>query len=192
MGMRITVLYLALLLGVAVACSSSDEKEEGSAEQMVASTGEPARPTRFAERGVSLEIPSGWSVSGFSETVFPRRLVAASYPVARADVEGDCGGLAAVERLPSAGAYIVLIDYGGNFDPDLTNRGEFKQRLPLTLADGQLAEFECFGRSYAFHFISGGRGLQAHIGLGADSGAESRADAVAALNSIRVERSSSG
>lgn len=125
-------------------------------------------------------------MSGFSETVFPRRLVAASSPVTRADVEGDCGGYAAVERLPSDGAYVVLIDYGGNFDPDLMRRGDFKQRLPLTLGDGQRAEFECFGRSYAFHFIVGGRGLQAHIGLGAHSGAG--ADAVAALNSIRVER----
>lgn len=96
---------------------------------------------------MSLQLPPGWSVSGFSETVFPRRLVAASYPVTRADVEGDCDGLAAVERLPSDGAYVGLIDYGGNFDPDLMSRSDFKQRLPLTLGDGRLAEFGCFGRS---------------------------------------------
>jgi hypothetical protein len=123
MGLHLSALFLALLSGVAVACSSSDGKAERSVEQTVGTAAkEPGRPTRFAERGVSLETPSGWSVSGFSETVFPRRLVAASYPVTRADVEGDCGGLAAVERLPSDGAYVVLIDYGGNFDPDLMNR----------------------------------------------------------------------
>jgi hypothetical protein len=59
---------------------------------------------RFAERGVNLETPRSWSVSGFSETVFPRRLVAASYEVRRGDVEGDCGGRAAIDRLPRDGA----------------------------------------------------------------------------------------
>jgi hypothetical protein len=143
--------------------------------------------TRFAERGVSFDVPEGWSVSGFSETVFPRRLVAASYPVARSEVEGDCGGLAAVQRLPSGGAYIVLIDYGGNFDPDVMNRSDFQQRLPFSLEDGQLAEFGCFGRSYAFRFLVGGRGLQAHVGLGRAADAQTRAHALAVLNSIRVD-----
>lgn len=145
---------------------------------------------RFAERQVSFELPDGWSVSGFSETVFPRRLVAASYPVSPGDVEGDCGGFAAVERLPSDGAYVVLIDYGGSFDADQLNRTDFKQRLPLTLDEGQLAEFECFGRSYAFWFIVSGRGLQAHIGLGSIADPKTRAHAVAVLNSIRVEQDS--
>ena len=150
---------------------------------------ERAVPQRFAERGVSFEIPSGWSVSGFSETVFPRRLVVASYPVGRADVEGDCGGYAAVERLPGDAAYLVLIDYGGNFEA-VRSRSDFKQRLPLTLEDGQLAEFECFGRSYVFRFVVDGRRLQAHIGLGADAGPTMRARALAALNSVRLERPS--
>lgn len=143
---------------------------------------------RFTERGVSLQLPDDWSVSGFSETVFPRRLVAASYPLSRDDVEGDCGGFAAVERLPRDGAYLVLIDYGGNFDPDLKRRSDFKQRLPLKLEDGQLAEFECFGRSYAFRFIVGGRGLQAHIGIGLDADPKTRMGALAVLNSVLVRR----
>lgn len=158
---RLRWIQRALAVGaltVLVGCASREENSQ-----------------RFAERRVSLEIPNGWSVSGFSETVFPRRLAAASYRVSRADVEGDCGGLAAVERLPNDGAYLVLIDYGGNFDPDLKGRSDFKQRLPLTLEDGQLAEFECFGRSYVFRFIVGGRGLQAHIGLGSDADSKTRA-----------------
>ena len=129
------------------------------------------------------------SVSGFSETVFPRRLVAASYPLSRDDVEGDCGGFAAVERLPPGGAYLVLIDYGGNFDPGLKRRGDFKQRLPLKLEDGQLAEFECFGRSYAFRFIIGGRGFQAHIGIGPDADPNTQMAVLAVLNSFRFRRS---
>jgi hypothetical protein len=71
-------------------------------------------------------MPPGWSVSGFSETVFPPRLVAASYPVTRADVEGDCGGLAAVERLARGGAYVVLIDYGVSAEPDPQSPSDFK------------------------------------------------------------------
>jgi hypothetical protein len=141
----------------------------------------------YAEHGVSFAVPDGWSVSGFSETVFPRRLVAASYAVDRADVEGDCGGFAAVERLPSAGAYVVLIDYGGILDVG-TRRRDFKQRLPLTFDDGQLAEFECFGRSYAFRFIVEGKGLQVHVALGRLADRRTRAGALAVLNSISVKR----
>lgn len=141
----------------------------------------------YAERGVSFAVPDGWSVSGFSETVFPRRLVAASYSVDRADVEGDCGGFAAVERLPSDGAYVVLIDYGGNLDAGQRRR-DFKQRLPLTFQDGQLAEFECFGRSFAYRFVVGGRSLQAHLALGRLADQRTRGDALAVLNSILVER----
>jgi len=146
---------------------------------------------RFAERGIELKLPQGWSVSGFSETVFPRRLVAASYSVARVDVEGDCGGMEAVTRLPSRGAYVVLINYGDNFDADRLNRADFKNRLPVTLPDGQLAHFGCFGHSYAFRFIVGGRGLQAHVGLGRRVDPETRERALAVVNSIRVAMSPS-
>jgi hypothetical protein len=114
-------------------------------------------------------------------------LVAATYSVRRDDVEGDCGGYAAVKRLPSDGAYVVLIDYGGSLDAP-TRRRDFSQRLPLTLDEGQLAEFECFGRSYAFHFSLEGRGLQAHLAHGHSADRTTRADALAVLNSISVAR----
>lgn len=141
----------------------------------------------FSERGLSLRVPKSWSVSGFSETVFPRRVVAATYAVNRDDVEGDCGGLAAVQRLAPDGAYLVLIDYGGGVDAD-TRRRDFDQRLPLTFNDGQLAEFECFGRSYAFRFVVAGRALQAHLAVGRAADQETREAALAVLNSIRVRR----
>ena len=115
--MRVLFLTVALVL---VGCARGDDG-----------------PHRFAERGLSLQVPEGWSVSGFSETVFPRRLVAATYAVKRDDVEGDCGGLAAAQRLPSDGAYVVLIDYGGGVDAESRQR-DFNQRLPLTFKDGQL------------------------------------------------------
>jgi hypothetical protein len=141
----------------------------------------------FSERGLSLQVPDGWSVSGFSETVFPRRLVAATYAVDRGDVEGDCGGLAAVQRLPPDGSYVVLIDYGGGVDAN-TRQRDFDQQLPLTFNDGQLAEFECFGRSYAFRFIAADRALQAHVAVGRAADRQTRQAALAVLNSIRAER----
>ena len=102
----------------------------------------------------------------------------------RDDVEGDCGGLAAAQRLPSDGAYVVLIDYGGGVDAESRQR-DFNQRLPLTFKDGQLADFECFGRSYAFRFILGGKALQAHVALGDAADPQTRAAALALLNSAR-------
>ena len=82
--------------------------------------------TLFTENGVALHVPSTWSVTGFSVDVTPRRLVAASYDVRPGDVEGDCGGQAAILRLPRDGAYVVLIDDGpfsghverDDFNPD--------------------------------------------------------------------------
>ena len=158
----LTLLAVAVLAG----CSSGEEHNT------------------FVEGGVSLEVPSVWDVSGFSVTVFPRRLVAASYEVRRADVEGDCGGYAAVERLPRRGAYVVLIDYGARSGPAHTS--DFPSRLPLALKDGQLANFECFGHSYAFRFIVNGRAIQAHVGLGRDADNARRSEALRVVNSLRI------
>ena len=187
----LTVASIALVVLLDVACSG-DSSPSGATQGGEKVATQPAERSRndsetFSESGLSFTLPHGWSVTGFSETVFPRRLVAATYSVDRNDVEGDCGGLPAVERLPSDGSYVVLIDYGGSLDAP-TRRQDFKQRLPLTLDEGQLAEFECFGRSYAFRFVVEGRGLQAHLALGSRADQRTRANALAVLNSIRVER----
>lgn len=145
--------------------------------------------TRFAENGITLEVPSGWSVTGFSVDVTPRRLAAASYDVRPVDVEGDCGGQAAIQRLPRDGAYVLLIDYG-TFNVD---RDDFSADLPTSGRDEpfrkeRFAEFECFGPSYLFRFVVRGRSLQAHLGIGPDATEDLRAEAVQVLTSITVER----
>jgi hypothetical protein len=165
--MRIVLLVVAAL--ALVGCASGNE------------------PERFSEHGFSLRVPDGWSVSGLSNTNSPRRLIAATYGVSRSDVEGDCGGVAAVERLPRDGAYVVLIDYGRSLDAG-TRRRDFARRLPLTFEDGQLANFECFGRSYAFRLLMAGRAFQAHVGLGRDADRITREAALSVLNSLRDER----
>jgi hypothetical protein len=96
-------------------------------------------------------------------------MVAASYPVRREDVEGDCGGSAAVNRMPADGAFVVVIDY----DQLPVNRREFRDTLPLTSAGlfdrARHANFECFGPSYVlrtlvdrrpFRFTSGSARVQ--------------------------------
>lgn len=146
---------------------------------------------RFAHNGIALEVPSAWTVTGFSVDVTPRRLVAASYQVSPAEVEGDCGGQAAIQRLPDDGAYVVLIDYGSF--PGSLDRDDFSADLPTSgrdepFSDERFAEFACFGPSYVFVFVVKGRALQAHVGVGPDATADRRDEAVDVLNSITVER----
>ena len=140
--------------------------------------------TRFADRGIALKVPSGWSVTGFSKDVTPRRLVAASYDVRPDDVEGDCGGQAAVEQLRTDGAYVVLIDYG-SFPGDL-DRDDFSDDLPTSgrdepFRDERFGEFGCFGPSYVFLFVVGDRALQAHVGIGSDATSKRREEALDVL-----------
>ena len=150
---------------------------------LVACEFDPDERTRFAEHGIELQAPRTWSITGFSKTVWPERLVAASYDVRPADVEGDCGGLAAVRRLPRDGAYVVLIDYG-----QVGEQEGFTDRLPVMLGDGALAEYECFGHSYMFRFILSGRALQAHVAFGRNATMERREEALGVLTSITVAR----
>ncbi|MBD0329316.1 MAG: hypothetical protein ICV64_04350 [Thermoleophilia bacterium] len=85
-------------------------------------------------------------------------------------------------RLPRDGAYVVLIDYGQG-----SNREGFTDQLPVTLDEGELAEFECFGHSRMFRFILDGRALQAHVGIGPDATADRREEALDVLNSIVIQ-----
>src|SRR5665809_70744 len=97
----------------------------------------------FTEDEISIRYPESWHVTPFSTTNSPRRLAVASYPSPEETVEGDCGGLQAVRRLPREGALVLLIDYG--------QRGSFAPRPDvLTLGDGEFAEYECFGPSTMF------------------------------------------
>jgi hypothetical protein len=69
-----------------------------------------SRTFRDQTHGITLRYPVGWSVTGFSRTVSPSRIVLASYKVTLADVEGDCGGRRALTALPGEGAAVLLMD----------------------------------------------------------------------------------
>ncbi len=99
-----------------------------------------------------------------------------SYRVPPGAVEGDCGGWNAVNRLPSQGAYVILIDYGqGSFPP---------RPRDLTMRDGELANYERFGQSTMFRFRIGAQDIEAHVGLGAASTDQTRDRALAVLTTL--------
>lgn len=141
-----------------------------------------ARHTDFRDttHGIAFRYPAGWFVTGFSTTSSPSRLVAASYLVKRSQVEGDCGGMDALNKLPSGGAAVLIIDYG---------RGAATSSFParpqrFRLRDGKYGNYECFGQSYLFRFNSAGRDLQAHVAIGRLATARRRDEALAILNSL--------
>jgi hypothetical protein len=136
------------------------------------------RPTfHDGEGGLTFRYPRSWSVTGFSHTNSPRRLVAASYQVKPSEVEGDCGGIEALRSLPASGAAVLLIDYGStsSFAP---HSGGF------TLSEFKRANFECFGDSYMLRFSRGGHDLQAHVALGSRASADRRRQALSILDSL--------
>jgi hypothetical protein len=133
----------------------------------------------YSEQGVTVSYPSGWSRTAFSTTNDPHRLAVASYPLSAGSVEGDCGGIEAVERLPDDGALVLVIDYGDGpgFDP---------RPDPLDLGSGELANYDCFGESTAFRFRVGEHDLQAHLAFGQDATEETKEQALDVLRSIEV------
>ncbi len=106
-----------------------------------------------------------------------------SYHVPRDAVEGDCGGLQAVRRLPPRGAFVILIAAGGH--------GSFPPRpRGLSLRDGRFANYECFGTSTMFRFRVGARTFQAHVGLGRAATDQTREQTLAVLGTIGVAKGS--
>jgi hypothetical protein len=105
----------------------------------------------------------------------------ATYLLPARSVEGDCGGIEAVRRLPDDGALVLIIDYGDGpgFDP----RPE-----ELDLSSGEFASYECFGESTAFTFRVGERDLQAHLAFGPAATDDLKERALAVLRSIEVTR----
>jgi hypothetical protein len=169
---------VASLLSLSASCSLGATQTEHAATSAA-----PAEKLRtFSDHGITLRYPPGWSLVGFSTTVLPARLAVASYPLPADAVEGDCGGLTAVEALPRDGALVILIDYGQ------AAAAEFAARpARLRLRDGKYDNYECFGASTMFRFRAGGRALQAHLALGHHADSSVSRQALAVLDSIVVK-----
>jgi hypothetical protein len=132
--------------------------------------------------GVSFQHPSSWSVTGFSRSNSPTRLVLASYRVTRSEVEGDCGGSEALAALPKRGVAVLLIDYGTGLPSS-----EFPLRPNhMRLSGFKRANYDCFGDSYMRRFSVGGIDFQAHIAVGRDAASKERNEALRSLESLKV------
>jgi len=84
----------------------------GMAAVVAGRGGHAERAFHDRESGLSFRYPRSWTVIGFSHTNSPRRLVAASYHVVARQVEGDCGGMRALQSLPPQGSAVLLFDDG--------------------------------------------------------------------------------
>jgi hypothetical protein len=141
-----------------------------------------AKSLAFRDRtsGIAFRYPADWSVTGFSRTVTPARLVVASYPVTSGEVEGDCGGQRALAALPRDGAAVLLIDYGtAPASTDFPPRPKH-----FLLRQFARANYECFGDSYMLRFDATGHRLQAHVKLGVDVDAAGRKQPLLILDSL--------
>jgi hypothetical protein len=135
--------------------------------------------------GLSFRAPDDWHATGFSTTNDPHRLAIASYPVGQGDVEGDCGGHAAVAKLPADGVIVVLIDHHGSFyegssAPYRPPPGRFSR------AAGAYAQYECFGASTMYRFRIGAHDLQAHLAVGNTASDTTIDEGLAILDSLRA------
>jgi hypothetical protein len=101
-----------------------------------------------------------------------------SYPIRPSDVEGDCGGSAALERVPRDGAAVLLIDYG-------RSRRFPRHPSAFNLSQFQRGNYECFGQSWMVRFRRGGHDIQAHVALGTAADAVKREQALSVLDSLR-------
>lgn len=139
-----------------------------------------AKTVAFRDQGLKFRYPAGWSVTGFSRTVWPARLVVASYKVTHREVEGDCGGMRALSALPRNGGAVLLIDYGA-----AAGSGGFAPRPErFRIRQFARANYECFGESYMLRFEAVGHDLQAHLKLGVDASAATRERALLILDSL--------
>ena len=110
------------------------------------------------------------------------RLVLGTFDVPPGPPDRNCTPKAAIDAMPSDGAFIYLFEYD---DPTTLSPGEFPPRTgPLTL--GPERSYECMGESRMVRWQDHGRGFQAHVFLGPRASARLREDARSILNSIQA------
>jgi hypothetical protein len=150
-----------------------------------------SRTFRDQPSGITVHYPAGWSVTGFSRTVSPPRIVLASYKITPRDVEGDCGGRRALTALPDEGAAVLLIDYGPARDAAHTRGLAFPPR-PKQFLLGRFArgDYECFGNSYMLRFAAAGHGFEAYLWLGEHASRAARKELLRILDSLTGEERS--
>jgi hypothetical protein len=174
------VVVSTALLATSCSGSSRDSRQTGSRPPITTlQTGVVARKGTFTDPlyGTSFHYPPSWFVTGFTHTVFPRRIVVASYRVVRAQVEGDCGGMRALNALPPRGVAVLLIDYGPTTTFPRPPQG-------FAFRHSAYTNYECFGPSYRYRFRAAGHDWQVHVAVGPLAAPALRHKALAILDSL--------
>lgn len=145
---------------------------------------------RDAEDGLSVRYPPGWdaTTSALNDVVWPpHHLAAASFPLDQVRSDTGCAPVPVVESLPPDSAFIILFEYTeGPLDESSWARDVPDRPAHFTLDEADFANYECYGASYMFRFVEGGRVFQAHVSFGDEAADETRATALTVLDSLEV------
>jgi hypothetical protein len=138
----------------------------------------------FHARGVTVRYPPGWFATGHALTpvTSPVQVLAvASYPLPRNDRGADgCSPKAALDRLPTDGAFIFGWEYGAAQSSRPPPRPKHFELAGLT-------HFECLGPSYKVDFREAGRWFQIHIVLGRQATPDTNKTVLRVLDSFRAD-----
>jgi hypothetical protein len=183
----------AAVLGLALVLASTGCGAREASSGAAGGEGAPAR-LMDPDLGISVRYPANWhaTTSPLTEVMWPpQRLAVASFPIRQPHPDPNCWPQTAHEAMPPDGAFLFVLEYttGG---PASAGLGEGLPEFPPRPDHFQLTDFEnfeCYRHSYMIRFRDGGRRFQAHVTLGEEATAETRAQALTVLDSLRVDPS---
>jgi hypothetical protein len=178
-GLSVAALALAL---VSASCGADTSVAPGEAGEWLVS--------RDAENALVIRYPPDWdaTTAALNDVVWPsHHLVVASFPLAAARTDTGCAPIPVVEPMPPGSAFIVLFEYAeGQIEGSPWVREVPSRPASFTLEDARFANYECYGASYMIRFVDQGRVFQAHVSFGDGATDETRATALAVLDSLEV------
>ena len=133
-----------------------------------------------AELSWAMPVPPWRRYDRALTSVVGERLVLGTFPLARRAPDENCTPRAAIDALPSDGAFIYVFEYvaADAFARVPERSGE--------LALGPPVAYECLGESRMVRWRDHGRVLQAHVYLGSRAGEALLGEARSIINSIRA------
>ena len=140
--------------------------------------------------GISLSYPRGWhqyprSLTRVAEPT--QKLVITSFAVRQGRPDEGCRPKTVIEHMPADGAFIYIFEYR-QYAGRTRQLARFPRRPKhIQLRERTRVEYECFGLSYGVPFRDRGRAFQAHVYLGSQATATTRARVLRTLDSLRVE-----
>jgi hypothetical protein len=148
-------------------------------------------PSASVPTGISVSYPAGWHLFPPPDTSLSYpfdRLLITSYPTSTGG--GGCSPRRAEAALPARGALIYLFEYGTSSSGVLTRPEDaaFPPEPAAFSLPSRPLNYECWTvPTYMVRFRAAGRLFQAQIALGPRISAARRAQALAVLQSLRVQ-----